>query len=126
MGNKLNYDGKSLLNIKFSPKEKGYDPLEVDQIFDRIIEDYDSMSKEINELLTKNETQLSKIEELKKELDRITFELTSIKKQFNTLKKASSINDDNYKLVVKVAAYERALYRKGVDLKKALSDPDNC
>ena len=126
MANKLNYDGKSLLNIKFSPKQKGYDPLEVDQIFDNIIKDYESMTKEINELLQKNEQQLSKIEELKKELDRITFELASIKKQFNTLKKASSINEDNYKLVVKVAAYERALYRKGVDLKKALSDPDNC
>ena len=126
MANKLNYDGKSLLNIKFSPKQKGYDPLEVDQIFDNIIKDYESMTKEINELLQKNEQQLIKIEELKKELDRITFELASIKKQFNTLKKASSINEDNYKLVVKVAAYERALYRKGVDLKKALSDPDNC
>ena len=41
MANKLNYDGKAILNIKFSPKEKGYDPDEVDRIFDNIISDYD-------------------------------------------------------------------------------------
>ena len=126
MANKLNYDSKTLLNFKFSPKEKGYDPLEVDQVFDRIINDYDALTKEISELVIENEKKQSKIDELKKELDRVNFELASIKKQFNTLKKASTINEDNYKLVTKVAAYERALYRKGVDLKKALSDPDNC
>ena len=126
MASKLNYDSKTLLNCKFSPKEKGYDPLEVDQVFDRIINDYDALTKEISELVIENEKKKSKIDELKKELDRVNFELASIKKQFNTLKKASTINEDNYKLVTKVAAYERALYRKGVDLKKALSDPDNC
>ena len=126
MASKLNYDSKTLLNFKFSPKEKGYDPLEVDQVFDRIISDYDALTKEISELVIENEKKKSKIDELKKELDRVNFELASIKKQFNTLKKASTINEDNYKLVTKVAAYERALYRKGVDLKKALSDPDNC
>ena len=126
MASKLNYDSKTLLNFKFSPKEKGYDPLEVDQVFDRIISDYDALTKEISELVIENEKKQSKIDELKKELDRVNFELASIKKQFNTLKKASTINEDNYKLVTKVAAYERALYRKGVDLKKALSDPDNC
>ena len=126
MASKLNYDSKTLLNFKFSPKEKGYDPLEVDQVFDRIINDYDALTKEISELVIENEKKQSKIDELKKELDRVNFELASIKKQFNTLKKASTINEDNYKLVTKIAAYERALYRKGVDLKKALSDPDNC
>jgi len=126
MANKLNYDGKTLLNIKFSPNQKGYDPLEVDQIFDNIIKDYEVLNSTINELTSKNEQQTSKIEELKKEIERLSFELTSLKNKFNMLKKTSNINEDNYKLVTKVNAYERALYRKGVDPKKVLSDPDNC
>ena len=126
MASKLNYDSKSLLNIKFSPCQKGYDPLEVDQIFDNIIKDYEIMAKNLNEAINKNEQQASKIEELKKELDRVSFELTSLKNKFNELKKTSNVNEDNYSLVKKVNAYERVLYKKGINPKKALSDPDNC
>ena len=126
MASKINYDGKSILNIKFSPKEKGYDPDEVDAIFDNIIKDYDTMASQLNELANKNAKQQSKNDEMKKEIERLTFELASLKKQYDMLKKTSKITDDNYDLVVKVAAYERALHRKGVNLKKALSDPDNC
>ena len=126
MASKLNYDGKTILNIKFSPKEKGYDPDEVDRIFDNIIKDYDTMAAQINELNTKNAKQESKHNEQKAEIERLTFELASLKKQFDALKKTSKINDDNYQLVQKVAAYERVLHRKGINLKKALSDPDNC
>ena len=126
MASKLNYDGKTILNIKFSPKEKGYDPDEVDRIFDNIIRDYDTMAAQINELNTKNAKQESKHNEQKAEIERLTFELASLKKQFDALKKTSKINDDNYQLVQKVAAYERVLHRKGINLKKALSDPDNC
>ena len=126
MAVKLNYDSKQILNIKFSPKEKGYDPLEVDQIFDNIIKDYETLTSLLKEAQSQNEKQKEANKELKEELDRATFELASLKKQFASLKKTSAINDDNYKLVTKVAAYERVLHRKGIDLKKALSDPDNC
>ena len=126
MANKLNYDGKAILNIKFSPKEKGYDPDEVDRIFDNIILDYDAMASQINEANNKNAKQQSKIDELKEEIERLTFELASLKKQYDLLQKTSKITDDNYQLVMKVAAYERVVHRKGINLKKALSDPDNC
>ena len=126
MASKLNYDGKSILNVKFSPKEKGYDPDEVDAIFDNIIYDYDTVANLINELEVKNAKQQTKLEQDKKEIERLTFELASLKKQYEMLKKTSKVTDDNYDLVVKVAAYERVLHRKGINLKKALSDPDNC
>ena len=126
MANKLNYDSKSLLNIKFSPKQKGYDPLEVDQIFDNIIKDYETLNAQINELTIQNDKQQEKYDELKQELQRAQFELASLKEKYNKLKKTSSVTGDNYELVNKVAAYERALHRKGINLKKALSDPDNC
>ena len=126
MANKLNYDGKTLLNIKFSPSQKGYDALEVDQIFDSIIKDYETMSNEINELTAKNAKQQDKVNELKAELDRAKFEFASLKEKYEQLRKTSSVTGDNYELVNKVAAYERVLHRKGINLKKALSDPDNC
>ena len=126
MANKLNYDGKSILNIKFSPKEKGYDPDEVDLIFDNIIKDYDTMAAQLNELTAKNAKQAAKLDVQKADIERLTFELASIKKQFEALKKTSKVTEDNYQLVQKITAYERALHRKGVNIKKALSDPDNC
>ena len=126
MANKLNYDGKSLLNIKFSADQKGYNALEVDQVLDKIIKDYETLTVSINELANKAEQQKSKNEELKKEYDRVTLQLATLQKKFDALKRVSNVNDDNYTLVNKVAAYERVLHRKGVNLKKALSDPDNC
>ena len=126
MANKLNYDGKSLLNIKFSPKQKGYDPLEVDQIFDKIIQDYETLSTSLNELTDKMNQEKSKYQNLKVEYDRLTFQIATLQKKFDALKRVSNVTDDNYTLVNKVAAYERVLHRKGINLKKALSDPDNC
>ena len=126
MANKLNYDSKSLLNIKFSPNQKGYDSLEVDQTLDKIIQDYQTLNSSINDLSNKLEKQKGRADELKSEVDRLTFELASLQKKFDALKKVSNVNGDNYTLVNKVAAYERVLHRKGINLKKALSDPDNC
>ena len=126
MANKLNYDGKSLLNIKFSPDKKGYDSLEVDQVLDKIIDDYETLTSSINDLAKKAEEQKSKYDELKKEYERVKLQMATLEKKFDALKRVSNVNDDNYTLVNKVAAYERVLHRKGINLKKALSDPDNC
>ena len=126
MATKLNYDAKSVLNIKFSANQKGYDPLEVDKVLDSIIQDYETLTSLINELTSTNEKQLDEVKKLKEKLDKTNLELASLKKQFDELKRKSKITDDNYQLITKVTAYERVLYRKGIDLKKALSDPDNC
>ena len=126
MANKLNYDAKTILNIKFSPAQKGYDTLEVDQIFDKIINDYEVTASAINQLTLENAKQLAKNEELKKQVEKLNFELTSLKKKFDSLKQLSSVNGDNYELIQKIATYERILYKKGINPKKALSDPDNC
>ena len=126
MANKLNYDGKSLLNIKFSPDQKGYDPLEVDQVLDKIIKDYETLNSAINELVDKLQQQKGQYDKLKEEFDRVTVQMATVQKKYESLKRVSNVTDDNYTLVNKVAAYERVLHRKGINLKKALSDPDNC
>ena len=126
MANKLNYDSKTLLNVKFSPKEKGYDPEEVDQIFDNIISDYESLNALLVSLKNENNKQKTEIEKLKKDLEKANIDFATLKKQFDQLKKTSGVTEDNYSLVKKVTAYERILYKKGIDPKKALSDLDNC
>ena len=126
MANKLNYDGKSLLNVKFSPDQKGYDPLEVDQVLDKIIKDYETLNSAINELTDKLQQQKGQYGKLKEEFDRVTVQMATVQKKYESLKRVSNVTDDNYTLVNKVAAYERVLHRKGINLKKALSDPDNC
>ena len=126
MANKLNYDSKSLLNIKFSPNQKGYNPLEVDQVLDKIIKDYETLNNAINEIASKVEQQKGQYDKLKEDIDRVTVQMATLQKKYDALKRVSNVTDDNYTLVNKVAAYERVLHRKGVNLKKALSDPDNC
>lgn len=126
MANKLNYDGKSLLNIKFSPNQKGYNPLEVDQVLDKIIKDYETLNNAINVIANKVEQQKGQYDKLKEDFDRVTVQMATLQKKYDALKRVSNVTDDNYTLVNKVAAYERVLHRKGINLKKALSDPDNC
>ena len=126
MAKKFNYDSEALLNIKFSPSNPGYDADEVDDVFDKMIKDYDSFNELCSELSKQKELEEEKYKSLKEDYDRLEFELASVKKQLALLKKTSGITDDNYHLVMKVNAYERVLHRRGIDLKKALSDPDNC
>ena len=126
MAKKFNYDPKSLLNIKFSPSNAGYDADEVDLVFDKMIEDYNTFIEECENLAKERDAEADKYERLKEELERTRFELASVKKQNATLKKTSGVTDDNYHLIAKVSAYERVLHRKGIDIKKAFSDPDNC
>lgn len=126
MASKVNFTAETILNIEFSPKEKGYDPLEVDQVFDSIISDYKALNKNLEEQISANDKQKAEIEELKEEIKRKEFDLATLKNQLEALPKASGITDDNYRLLKKITAYERVLYKKGIDPKKALSDPDNC
>ena len=126
MTTKLNYTPETILDVKFSPKEKGYDPLEVDKIFDGIISDYKSLCKNIDELSKSNEKKQQELDALKKQQKNMEFEIASLKKKLDTLPKVNGVTDDNYMLLKKVTAYERALFKKGIDPNKALSDPDNC
>ena len=42
MDKKINFTSKELLNKRFSNTPRGYDPLEVDKVLDKIIEDYET------------------------------------------------------------------------------------
>lgn len=123
---KAKHTSETLLNKKFSPAEKGYKPLEVDEVFDEIIEDYKSFEKEIVSLNSKCDKQEKDIEDLKKELRKSELEIAEVKKQYGAFPRNGGVSQDNVKLLRKIDVYERALYKKGIDPKKLLSDPDNC
>ena len=42
----MNYNSKTLLDVKFSKNVKGYDALEVDETLDQVIEDYHFYEKQ--------------------------------------------------------------------------------
>lgn len=126
MATKVKHTSETLLNKKFTPAEKGYNPLEVDEVFDQIIEDYKMYEKALKEAEEKCDKQEKDIEELKKEVRKYEVEIAEIKKQYGAFPKSGNVSQDNVKLLRKIDIYERALYKKGIDPKKLLSDPDNC
>jgi len=123
---KTKHTSESLLNKKFTPAEKGYDPLEVDEFFDGIIEDYKLFEKELSETSKKCAKQADDIEACKKELRKAELCVAETKKQYGAMPKDKGVSQDNVKLLKKIDIYERALWKKGIDPKKLLSDPDNC
>lgn len=123
---KAKHTSETLLNKKFSPAEKGYEPLEVDEFFDGIIEDYKMYEKELAEANSKCAKKDEDIEELKKLLRKAELEIAEVKKQYGAFPKDKGVSPDNVKLLKKIDIYERTLWKKGIDPKKLLSDPDNC
>lgn len=126
MTKKINYTPEELLNIQFKPAEKGYEPLEVDQVFDKMIEDYKALQSQIDNLNGENAKLLEEIKKLNEQITKAEIEYAKLKNQFDAIPKVEGLTQDNYELIRKISAYERVLYKKGINPKKALSDPDNC
>ncbi len=133
---KLKYSAKKIAKQQFTGVEKGYEPLEVDEFLDGIIEDYlkiDGLVKELDTALQENKEQLSTIESLNKqiqsfqerikELDDLRIQAqTELAFQKSRIEKAlgnfrgfdSSIDELNY-----IKALETELVQLG-------GDPDKC
>ena len=110
MAKELNFDSKSLYKKKFKTAERGYDPLEVDETLDRIIEDYrvieSTSSIDVNKLL-------DEIARLKKENARISDELSKVQGKFKYLPKdLKEIHIDNYELLLRIGKLEAIIKEK--------------
>ena len=125
MADKINYTPETILNVKFTPDKKGYNPLEVDKTLDAIIADYKVFERLINEATDLNAKLNEELKNKSKKLNELEIENVKLKKSIQALPK-DGITQDNYQLMRKVQAYERALFKKGINPQKALSDPDNC
>ena len=73
MENKIQLTKEIILNHQFTPNVKGYDPSEVDDFLDRIIEDYktfEKFEKESKEYIQSLETENRRIKEAYKAVGR--------------------------------------------------------
>ena len=113
---KLSLSSRDILNKQFSKNVKGYDPLEVDQFLDQILQDYriiDDVVVNLNDKIEKLERQLAMLEN-----DYQDLKSSTTKERKSTF----AVNDysrlDNLELLKKIGAYESRLYQLGVDPSK--------
>ena len=103
MNKDLNFSSNSLLKRKFKSTERGYDPDEVDEVLDQIIDDYrkieSTSSIDVKALL-------SELSELKKENARLSDELAKQKAKIKYLPKDKVIHIDNYELLHRIGKLE--------------------
>ena len=114
----MNYNSKTLLDVKFEKNVKGYDALQVDETLDDVIEDYVHYEKQI-------ELDKKTIEELEQEIKDLNTKVRDHEVEERRLKKiVDSIPDDpkvnrnNIQYLQRIAKLEAALYKRGVDPKK--------
>jgi len=86
----LKYSAKEIAKIEFSGVEKGYEPLEVDQVLDKIMEDYlylDKLTNEVSllkEQLSVKDDSIRELEEKNKCLQKRIKELEDLKVEIET------------------------------------------
>ena len=68
---KLKHSSKELNRIRFNGVEKGYDPLEVDQILDEIIDDYKKMDALVHEITNLEHVILLKEQEIRAQNEQV-------------------------------------------------------
>ena len=64
----VNLTPKEIVNKHFKPKMRGYDPADVDEFLDKVIQDYETFTKENQRLQMENDRLVSKVDELTKQI----------------------------------------------------------
>lgn len=110
----LKLDEQKILKKKFKANVQGYDSLEVDEFLDNIRNDYLTfalISKELEKLLTTNETLQKGILDLEAKNIVLTKRIKELESHVE--KKGVTLE-----LLKKVDKYERKLWQLGIDPKK--------
>lgn len=114
MNYKFNFDENQILNHQFAAAPKGYDALEVDRFFDKVIKDY----KEVKKILADMQKLKAKYDALHAEKVDFEAKCVALEKRLADYGKVTSTNQDNYENMQKIAAYEKFLWTLGHDPKK--------
>ena len=113
MEKKTNYTKEELLNIEFSVAVKGYNPLEVDQVLDKIIEDYEKFEKNKSNSSVDVDELLNQIKVLKEENETIKEELEKERNKWKYISKDhKDIHLDNYELLLRIGKLEMYIHDK--------------
>ena len=113
MAKELNFDSKKLLNKKFKAVDKGYDPSEVDNYLDKIIEDYQIIESRLATPCEDVDSLKAQISELKKTVSQLTSELEREQKKWKYMPKdVKEVHIDNYELLQRIGKLEMFIYEK--------------
>ncbi len=113
MEKKTNFSSKELLNKEFSAAVKGYNPLEVDQVLDKIIEDYEKFEKSKSMSADDIDALLNQIKSLKEENASLKEELEKEKNKWKYISKDhKDIHIDNYELLLRIGKLEMFIHDK--------------
>ena len=88
---KKNFKAHMLLNKKFSTELSGYNPTEVDEFFDKIIEDYRLYEERVTTLDEIIEESNQLISEKDDEIKQLNLEIMNIKDQLKQTEKATNV-----------------------------------
>ena len=83
MNEKINFKSEAILNKKFSTELSGYSAIEVDQFFDKVIEDYNTYEEIISGYTMNIEDKANIIQELKQKNDKLEIEMQNLKDQLD-------------------------------------------
>lgn len=114
----MNYNSKTLLDVKFSKNVKGYDALEVDQTLDMVIEDYGDYEKQLSLDKSSIKKLNQEIADLKATIRKLEVDNKKLKKTVDSIPEGPEVNKSNINLLSRISKLEAALYKKGVDPKK--------
>ncbi len=108
MKTSLSLDSSEILNKKFNKSEAGYDPLEVDEFLDMIIEDYQKIEQEEDSSSHSEEALKEKIQELEIELERY-------KSRLQGIQESDTVSLENMDYIKRIRVLEDYLFDLGYD-----------
>lgn len=114
----MNYNSKTLLDVKFTKNVKGYDALEVDEALDKVIEDLIQYEKKTAQDKKTIDELTKEINKLKEQARKGEIELNRLKNIVDAIPDSPDVNRSNIAYLQRISALEKALYKKGVDPKK--------
>ena len=114
MAIKLKLKAEEISNYKFRNVPRGYDAFEVDKYLDQIIKDYLSIEKDGLVSQVELDAANKKISELEEQIEKLTIENEKLTKKA-TLNKGNNVTADNVKILKRIDALERYLYKKGIN-----------
>ena len=110
MAKDLNFSSDELLNVKFKALDRGYDPYQVDELLDRVIEDYRKIEDSVDQTNMEFQRQID-------ELRRINLSLSQeLEKEKNRVKylprDQKEVHIDNYELLQRIGKLEMIIFEK--------------
>ena len=114
MDAKLNFSSEELLNKQFSKANRGYEPLEVDMVLDKIINDYETFEKVLSSSSGMDlEKMVKELKVLKEENETLKKDLEKEKDKWKYVSRDhKDIHIDNYELLNRIGKLEMLIYEK--------------